>query len=61
MSRNPVFENMMELIRDGLYGDNVMLWIETEDYQYEVNDVKVECSIDQNGRILKVVTIKVSK
>ena len=61
MSRNLKFDNQVRLIREGLDGDNVMLWIETEDYQYEVDDVKVECRIDQNGRILKVVTIKVRK
>ena len=38
---------------------NVMVFVETDDREYEISDVKVEQSIDCNDKIQTVVKVKV--
>ena len=60
--KNVRWFNIKNLINDGLTdGDNVMIFIETEDYQYEIDDVEVVKSLDKNGMRQTVITIKVKK
>lgn len=60
--KNVQWFNIKSLINDGLTdGNNVMIFIETEDYQYEIDDVEVVKSLDQNGMRQTVITIKVKK
>ena len=59
--RNPKSRMNREVLHNALMEDrdNMMIWVETKDCQYEVEDIRFEQFVDQNERVCTVITIKV--
>ena len=55
------YKSLLEVLHNALLEDrdNMMIWVETKDNQYELEDVKFEQFVDQNRRVCTVITIKV--
>jgi len=55
------YKSLLEVLHNALLEDrnNMMVWVETKDKQYEVEDVKFEQFVDQNRSVCTVITIKV--
>ena len=59
--RNPKSRMNREVLHNALLEDrdNMVIWVETKDCQYEVEDIRFEQFVDQNERVCTVITIKV--
>ena len=59
--RNPKSRMNLEVLHNALLEDrdNMVIWVETKDCQYEVEDIRFEQFVDQNERVCTVITIKV--
>ena len=55
------YKSLLEVLHNALLEDrnNMMIWVETKDNQYELEDVKFEQFVDQNRSVCTVITIKV--
>lgn len=55
------YKSLLEVLHNALLEDmgNMMVFVETDDKQYELEDVKFEQFLDQNDRVCTVITIKV--
>lgn len=55
------YKSLLEVLHNALLEDmgNMMVFVETDDKQYELEDVRFEQFLDQNDRVCTVITIKV--
>ena len=55
------YKSLLEVLHNAMLEDmgNMMVFVETDDKQYELEDVKFEQFLDQNDRVCTVITIKV--
>ena len=55
------YKHLLQVLANAMLEDkdNMMIFVETDDKQYELEDVKFEQFLDQNDRVCTVITIKV--
>ena len=55
------YKHLLQVLANAMLEDkdNMMIFVETDDRQYELEDVKFEQFLDKNDNVCTVITIKV--
>ena len=57
LQENNTLENIKATLKENSTADDVMLWVECPEYQDEVHDAKIEYLEDNNGNMVKHITL----